>query len=429
MSADQAWRNRITARTGGATFDAPGGGYAFSNILAEERELTKANKAGDPGSALLALSIADPTWKMRPEAMDAAVTFYQESADATRYTDNSGVRGDGAAGFVKDTHTLIAEYLNSRYDSPTTFTADWVQYSPGSIKRALSEYVPTLLFDAGTTVVFPTPGYPVMKSDMNRYDAGVLDVPLNYDGTRWTIPTDLKVEGRPVVYANFPHNPTGSGYTRADWEELFAWARANDAILIADEAYIDLRYNDSAVSALEVPRWEESCLVLQSVSKGWNATGLRFGWVVGDPTIIKAMRKVMDVKDSGMFGPSIAAGLTCLQHPEWRDETCKEYEVLHRQLFNGLKDAGFDTSMPDAGLCQFTPGPKGVDGKTFENALECAQWFRKELRVSLMHYTVHGDTWLRWAVTLKPLPQCGLADEASVIQEVVRRLQSVTFEF
>ena len=427
MSIDAAWRARVSARVGGAEFDAPGGGYAFSNVLAEERALAEANRPDDPESALLTLSIADPTWKMHPKAMDVAREYYEESLDATRYTDNSGVR---AGGSFKDTHESLAEHLTRRFaNSETAFTPEWVQYSPGSIKRALSEYIPTLLLESGTTLVFPTPGYPVIKSPLNCYDADTVDVPLTREGGRWKIPIDIDAPGRLVVYANIPHNPTGSGYTRADWEELLAWARERDAIIVADEAYIDLGYNPDMVSVLEVPGWEEHCIVLQSVSKGWNATGLRFGWMVAHPTVIKAIRKVTDVKDSGMFGPSIAAGLACLKHPAWAEETRAGYERLHRLLNEGLARAGFQTSMPDAGLCQFTPAPKSANGTVFADAVACGQWFREELRVSLMHYTVGDDTWLRWAVTLKPVPECSLPSEESVLQEVVRRLQEVTFTF
>ncbi|GIX07385.1 MAG: aspartate aminotransferase [Candidatus Poribacteria bacterium] len=432
MDLDLLWRNRITARCGRAHFDAPGGGYAFSNVLAEERELSRLNRPGDPASALLTLSVADPTWKMRREAMEAALRFYEECPDATRYTDNAGIRGDGSAGFVRDTHTLLAEYLNRRFpDATVEFTADWVQYSPGSIKRALAEYLPTLFFDTQTVLLFPTPGYPVVKSPMNRYDAEVVDVPLQRRGQRWRIPIGVSIPAglQPVLYANLPHNPTGTGYTAKEWAELIEWARINDVILIVDEAYIDLCYSPEVVSILTVPGWEECAVVLQSVSKGWNATGLRFGWMIAHPTVIRAIRKVTDVKDSGLFGPSIAAGLTCLAHPEWAEETRAAYERLHRLLYEGLRKAGFETAMPDAGLCQFTPAPRSADGVVFADALECAQWFRKELRISLMHYTVEGEPWLRWAVTLKPVPECELPTEEAVLEEVVRRLQSVRFEF
>jgi aspartate/methionine/tyrosine aminotransferase len=432
MSAEAAWRKRVAERCGGESFDAPGGGYAFSDVLAEERRLGRQNQPGDPVSALLALSIADPVWKMHPDAMAAGVEYYEKESDATRYTDNAGVRAGSGVASLGDTHEVLAERLNRRYpDITQRLTPEWVQYSPGSIKRALAEYVPTLLLEGSSHLVFPTPGYPVIKSPLNRRGAAASDLPMAFDGERWSIPTSVLWEAseRPVMYVNLPHNPTGSGYGRESWVELIGWARANCVVLVVDEAYIDVAYRPGIVSVLTVPGWEECCVVLQSVSKGWNATGLRFGWVVGHPTMIKAMRKVMDVKDSGLFGPSIAAGLTCLNHPEWAEETRQRYERLHRVLAEGLAGVGFSSRIPDAGLCQFTPAPRSADGQAFEDAGHCGRWFRDKLRISLMHYTVEGDPWLRWAVTLKPVPECGLGDEESVVQEAVRRLADVQFEF
>lgn len=417
------WRENITDRCGGSNFDAPGGGYAFSDILAEERTLSADNVPNKLSSALLTLSVADPTWRMHPQAMDAALEYYNESPDATRYTDCNGIPG---------THETIAKFLNKRYG--LELTPEWVQYSAGSIKNALSEYVPTLLFDEDSLLLFPTPGYPVIKDPKNCRGAQTFDVPLRFVNGRWEIDiADLNRaddDGKDTfVYIDLPHNPTGSGYSRPQWEELLKWANACSVVLIVDEAYTDLRYNNRTVSVLTVPGWERNCVVLQSVSKGWNATGLRFGWVVGHPTLIKAIRKVMDVKDSGLPGFVIAAGLECLKHPEWADETRTRYQNLHQALYYGLRSAGFDTSMPEAGLCQFTPAPKSANGTEFANALECAKWFREHLRISLMHYTVNDEPWLRWAVTLKPILECGLPDEASVIKEVVRRLKATEFTF
>lgn len=423
VNIDTLWRGRIAKRCGGKEFDKPGGGYAFSAILAEERELSANNVPNQARSALLALSIADPTWKMPEQAMKALMKYYYNSPNATRYTDNRGIPG---------THEAIAEFLNKRYG--VELTPDWVQYSPGAIKKALSVYVPTLLFDEDSFLLFPTPGYPIIKNSMNARGATCYDVPLIHSSKYgWELDLERLTAEAPnasgYVYVNLPGNPIGIGYSREQWEILLDWAAEQDMILIVDEAYTDLRYNDRTVSVLTVPSWEKSCVVLQSVSKGWSATGLRFGWVVGHPILIKGMRKVMDVKDSGMFGGTIAAGLECLAHPEWANETRSRYQGLHQALYDGLISAKFKTAMPEAGLCQFTPAPKSANGTEFIDALECAKWFRKHLRISLMNYTVHDEPWLRWAVTLKPLPECGLPDEAAVIAEVVRRLKETEFTF
>jgi aspartate/methionine/tyrosine aminotransferase len=428
---DIYWRSVIAECCGGSTFDAPGGGYSFSNVLNEERQLITANIAGDPRSALCKLSIADPTWKMPIGAMAASMEYYHSSRDATRYTDLKGIPG---------THETIAEFLNKNHPGGRIqFTPDWVQYSPGSIKRLLGEYTPSLLFDKATHLFFPTPGYGVMKDPINKRDAVVHDVPLVFSEGRWhidrerisSIIAELPDKGRgirKVLYVNMPHNPTGNTLSHADWTFLIMWAVENRIILIVDEAYIHLRFNDGS-SVLDIPGWERCCIVFQSVSKGWNATGLRFGYAVAHPSVIKALRKVMDVKDSGGFGPSIAAGLWCLKNREFADGTRDLYRGLHETLFNGLKDAGFDTSMPEAGLCQFTPAPRAANGTVFANVTECAQFFRKEMRVSIMSYGLKDRNWLRWAVTIAPVPECGLPDEAAVIAEVVRRLKSVKLEF
>jgi len=431
------WRGLIAQRCGGASFDAPGGGYAFSTVLAEERALEENNVCGDPSSALLKLSIADPTWKMSYEAMLASLAYYQNCPDATRYTDNHGAQECHQADIYYSTNTLIAGYLLERFPRGSVFfSEECVQYSPGAIKRALAEYIPTLFFDNQSLLFFPTPGYPVIKSDMNRRNAVSVDSVMSFREGRWGYQFGLMDSlfdntrfRKFFMYVNIPHNPTGTGFRKEDWENILAWAMRQGVTLIVDEAYIDLCYDPDCVSVLTVQGWEECCVVLQSVSKGWNATGLRFGWMIAHPTLIKALRKVTDVKDSGLFGPSIAAGLALIQNPKLAENTRANYLGLHKNLHGGLSIAGFSSSMPDAGLCQFTPAPRSANGRQFADVYECANWFRRELRISIMPYMVGEHPWLRWAVTIKPVPMCDLPDEKAVINEVVRRLSRVEFEF
>ncbi len=429
------WRSLVADRCGGANFDAPGTGYAFSAVLADERELERANIPGQPETALLKLSVADPTWKMPLVAMLEAFGYYMICSDATRYTDNAGIR-EGNGTDLGDTHKEIVRALVAQHSGlPAGFGPDWVQYSPHGIKGLLAETVPTALFqkDRGDLLVFPVPGYAVINSSMNRRGIEVQEIPLILTERGWRIPLGgVRVgEGRQVyVYFNNPgHNPTGFAYTREELLALVGWATVNQVKLIVDEAYIRLAYNGAPVSILDIPGWEKCALVLQSASKGWSATGLRFAWVVADPVVIAALRKVMDVKDSGLFGPTIAAGLTCLHNPQWAEETRERYRALHQILAQGLKEAGFGGGMPDAGLCQFTRAPRSANGQEFGSLVECVQWFRQVLRISLMHFGV-GDQWyLRWAVTLKPVPECGLPTEEAVLAEVARRLQEVRFTF
>jgi len=429
------WRNLVATRCGGKDFDTPGGGYAFSEVIAEEQQLEKANVPGRPETALLKLSIADPTWKMPIGAMMGAIKYYLKCPDATRYTDNAGIRPENGTD-LGDTHEEIVNALKRLFpELPSRFDHDWVQYSPGAIKRALAEFIPTAFFEKERKdlLVFPTPGYPVIKSPMNNREIEVQEVPMFLTRNGWRIPLEkVRVgEGRQLyLYFNNPHNPTGSCYTQEELTELVNWAIANGVILIVDEAYILVGYLGFTPSILTIPNWEKCSIVLQSVSKGWNATGLRFGWMIGEPeVVIPVLRKVTNVKDSGLFGSTIAAGLTCLRNLEYPQKTQVSYRLLHEILAQGLAEAGFGGGMPDAGLCQFTKAPRRANGKKFASVEECVRWFRNVLRVSLMHYEVEGKWYLRWAVTLKPVPRCGLRTEKAVLAEAARRLQGVTFSF
>ena len=439
-SLEERLRSLVAERCGGKDFDAPGTGYSFSSVLAEERELEKENIPGKTGTALLKLSVADPVWKMDMLAVEAGICYYDACDDATRYTDNRGIGSDNGLGF-QETNTEISEILTERHSAlPKGFNSDWVQYSPGAIKRALSEYIPTAFFQKKDILFFPTPGYPVIKSRMNNRGITVHDVTMVLKDEGWRISLkDLPSYANTgnasyFIYFNNPHNPTGSAYSRKELTELVwlinkAQKYMNKRILlIVDEAYDRIRYDDSP-SILDIPGWEECCIVLQSISKGWNATGLRFGYMVAYPILIKVLRKVTDVKDSGLYGKTIVEGLTCMRNPELAKETRDRYFELHKVLTQGLKDAGFESKMPSAGLCQFTKAPRAANGKEFKDLIECVQWFREELRISLMHYEVDGNWYLRWAVTIKSVPECNLPTEESVIKEAVRRLQSVNFTF
>ncbi|KPJ56175.1 hypothetical protein AMJ49_05520 [Parcubacteria bacterium DG_74_2] len=269
---------------------------------------------------------------------------------------------------------------------------------------------------------------------MNRRGAEVREVAMDQTKKGWKIPfnhieDEISCYKKVFLYFNVPHNPTGMTYSRDELKEIVDWAIKHNVKLIVDEAYDDIRYDDS-VSILEIPGWEKCCIVLRSVSKGYNATGLRFGYIIAHPTAIKALRKAMDVKDSGLFGPSIAAGLACLRNPDWALETNQRYKELHRLLSRGLKEAGFeDAGMPGGGLCQLTKAPRSIDGYCFESLVECVQYFRQKLRISVMHYEVNNDWFFRWAVTFRPMPKYGLPTEESVIQEAVSRLQQVKLKF
>lgn len=87
-----------------------------------------------------------------------------------------------------------------------------------------------------------------------------------------------------VILLNSPSNPTGGVMTRAELEAVAALAVEHDCIVISDEIYSRLVYDDEGGSApgaiLAVPGMRERCVVVDGFSKTFCMTGWRLGWAV-----------------------------------------------------------------------------------------------------------------------------------------------------
>lgn len=433
---DLIWRKDVHSRCGGEDFDARGTGYGFTQVLEDEATLEKSkrwNIPGDRKSAFIKSSVADPLLKMLQQAMDAGMKYYKEDPYATRYKDLRGIPG---------THERIFQYLIDCYPELRQvkgFNSKCVQHLTGSIKGGLSNIIPATFFGPEAVLIVPIPGYSVIKEPENCHGINVINVPMIETENGWKFPLPIKdkeindflssYKSR-YLYLNSPHNPTGATLTKEEWLAILEWAREKDIKIFVDEAYDWIRFDDSP-SILQIPGWWERCVVLQSISKGWNATGVRFGWLIGNPTAIKALRRPMDKKDSGLFGPTIAAALECLSNPQWARKTKEYYLQLHAVLAEELNRAGFnDARIPGGGLCQLTRTPISANGKEFESLEDCARWFREVLGVSAMHYMgSEGKEFLRWTVTIEANPECDLPTERDVIREAGRRLKEANFAF
>lgn len=429
MVADKFIRPRVNEACGGVSFDK-GGSYVFSEMLKAERKLAEKSEPGRPETAVLPFSVADPVWKMGEGAVEAGNSFYRVCADATRYTDLAGIRNftlDGEK--FSNTNEALAFFIGSNMQFD--LAPDMVQYSPGSIKRALAEYIPKAFLDSNTLLIMPDPSYGVLAEPQNRNGAFVVKVPLISDGSRYDIDLEaaeyqIKVTGakKVVMYVNVPHNPTGFGYNLQQWKRLLNFARKKNILLVVDEAYVDLIYNDQCCSVTQVPWWSNNCIVLQSVSKGYSATGLRFGWIMSNPTAISVLKKVMDAADSGMSGMTIMQALYCVSNPYLAWQTRDRYREIHSSLTDTLYKFEMPPCLIDGGLCQLSDFPRVLkNGMRFEKPSQFASWFRTNKLISVMPQDAIGK--IRWAATFRPQPEFGLMTNEDVLNEVARRFAEI----
>ena len=177
-----------------------------------------------------------------------------------------------------------------------------INHSIGS-KSALA-MLPLAFVDPGDSVLATVPGYPVLATHARYLGGSVIPVPLT---ARHRFLPDLAalesldLSRAKLFYVNYPNNPTGAAATPEFFDALIDFALRHDILLVQDAAYATLAYNRPLLSILSRPRAKECAVELHSMSKSFNMTGWRLGFVAGNPSAVKAFAEVKDNMDSGQF--------------------------------------------------------------------------------------------------------------------------------
>ena len=169
---------------------------------------------------------------------------------------------------------------------------------------------------------------------------------------------------------------------------------------------------------------------LHSMSKGFNMTGWRLGFVVGNPLIVKAYADVKDNSDSGQFLAIQQACAYALDHPEITQKIAAKYSRRMDGLVAVLNKHGFNARKPKGSFFLYVQAPKAATGKTgrrtaFEKAETFSQWMITENLISTVPWDDAG-AYVRFSVTFIAKDE---ADERRVLGEIDRRLESSRFEF
>ncbi len=175
--------------------------------------------------------------------------------------------------------------------------------TPSAPRRALT-VLPACFINPGDVALMTTPGYPVFGTHSKYLGGEVHNMPLleknNFLPDLDSIPAD-KLKRAKTLVINYPNNPTGASATPEFFAEVVAFAKKHNLIVIHDAAYAALVFDGKPLSFLATPGAMDVGVELHSMSKGFNMTGWRLGFVVGNALIVKAYADVKDNSDSGQF--------------------------------------------------------------------------------------------------------------------------------
>ncbi len=399
-------------RIGGRMFGKDTAIYKFEKIKRAKR----AAVAAHPEIPLIDMGVGEPDEMAFPMVVEA---LHAEAAKKENrfYADN------GCAEFKQ----AVSDYMKGLYGVELD-PATEINHSMGS-KSALS-LLPVCFINPGDVSLMTSPGYGVMGTWTQYLGGRVVKMPLTRDNGFLPDFSQVSEEDRraaKLVYLNYPNNPTGAVATPEFYDAAIAFAKEIHALLVIDAAYAPLNFRGKPLSIFSRPGAKDVAVELHSMSKGFNMTGWRLGWVCGNASAVKAFATVKDNADSGQFlAIQKAAALALQAQEEITPRINEKYLRRLTALTNTLRKLGFQAEVPQGSFYLYVGIPKGTaDGMKFDSAEEFSQWLIADKLISTVPWDDAGH-FVRFSATFEA---SDVEEEAKVLQEVERRLATSKFLF
>ena len=315
-------------------------------------------------------------WMNTPEPVKAAMGTAL-ARNHTRYAPSSG---------IPDLRRAILEKVRNRNGIPCDDEAPIVVN--GGMQGLFASF--STLLDPGDEVLLFSPYWTPIVDLVGYHEAAPVLVPT-VEARRRGLTAALAAKVTPktkVLYWNSPSNPTGDVFSRAETEEVAAFARDRGLAVVSDEAYEDLVYEgEPAVPIASLPGMSERTITCYTLSKSYSMTGWRLGYVVAPKRYQSPIRTVVLYTTNGVSTPTQWAAVEALSRgTEFVAEWKTGYRKRRDQLVAGLRAAGFEIEAPRAALYLFPRTPSWLPA----DSRSAARLLLDEAKVATVPGTVFG---------------------------------------
>jgi LL-diaminopimelate aminotransferase len=325
--------------------------YLFAEL---EHKIAEKQRAGVD---VISLGIGDPDLPT-PEPVVTALAAAARDSATHRYPTNRG---------TEELRAAAAAFYRRRFGVELDPDSEIVPALGG--KEAVG-HICLALLDPGDVCLSPDPGYPPYTS--GPLFAGAEPHYLPLEEANAFLPDLDAVPGEAaqranLLFLNYPNNPTGAVVQPGFFERAVEFARANDLVLVHDNAYSEICFDGyRAPSFLETPGSKDVGIEIFSLSKGWNMTGWRSGLVAGNAEVVERYRQLKTNLDSGMFEAVQHATVAALTEAEgFPGEMSEVYRRRRDLVAEALAAIGLHVEPPRATPYFWARVPEGYTSESF----------------------------------------------------------------
>ena len=316
----------------------------FSRLAEIKRQKLEA------GESVVDLSIGAPNIPPAEHILDV---LCKEAADKNNYI--------YAINDQKDLLQAVSQWYERRYGvnlDPDTEICSLLGSQEGLAHIALS------IVDEGDVVLVPDPCYPVFADGPSLAGAELYYMPQreenHYIIDLKEIPEEVAQRAKFMI-VSYPNNPTAVLAPDSFYEELIAFAKKYDIIVLHDNAYSELVFDGRTCgSFLRFPGAREVGVEFNSLSKTYGLAGARVGFCVGNEEVVSHLKTLKSNMDYGMFLPIQKAAIAAITG----DQSCvastrAAYERRRDCLCDGLASIGWKMEKPEGTMFVWAPIPAG----------------------------------------------------------------------